>query len=79
MREFEGFIFPNGRIVAIPEEEYMAAIEAGKEILVFVVDGLVDTLERLVQIRNRIFMSLIKLVTWSIRMMSWIRPLRQKI
>lgn len=30
MREFEGFIFPNGRIVAIPEEEYMAAIEAGK-------------------------------------------------
>lgn len=35
MREFEGFIFPNGRIVAIPEEEYMAAIEAGKEILVF--------------------------------------------
>ena len=38
-----------------------------------------DTLERLVQIRNRIFMSLIKLVTWSIRMMLWIRPLRQKI
>lgn len=35
MREFEGFVFPNGRIVAIPEEEYMAAIEAGKEILVF--------------------------------------------
>ena len=61
MKEFEGFIFPNGRIVAI------------------VVDGLVDTLERLVQIRNRIFMSLIKLVTWSIRMMLWIRPLRQKI
>ena len=35
MREFEGFIFPNGRIVAIPEEEYTAAIESGKEILVF--------------------------------------------
>lgn len=35
MREFEGFIFPNGRIIAIPEEEYTAVIEAGKEILVF--------------------------------------------
>lgn len=79
MREFEGFIFPNGRIVAIPEEEYMATIEAGKEILVFCGGWAGGYARAFGADKEQEFMSLIKRVTWSIRMMSWIRPLRQKI
>lgn len=79
MREFEGFIFPNGRIVAIPEEEYMAAIEAGKEILVFCGGWAGGYARAFGADKEQDIYEPDKLVTWSIRMMSWIRPLRQKI